>query len=182
VHKVILGIGSNIGNRMSFIENAIILLSEYSIISNIKLSSIYKSQALLPKNAPNQWQKQFLNLALTGECNLEPLMLLEKIKIIEKELGRENRGFWSPREIDIDILAYADYEFYSDKLTIPHQELLNRSFALVPAAEVWPDWPFPRKGNFFKKTLEEIISLVDIEKQNLQKTDYKINITELWQK
>jgi len=105
VHKVILGIGTNIGDRFFFLQRAVNLIVKDKLISNVNVSSIYESKALLPDDAPQDWEKDFLNMAICGFCKLQPLDLLKKIKLIEKTIGRKDRGFWSPREIDIDILA-----------------------------------------------------------------------------
>jgi len=176
VHKVILGIGTNIGDRFFFLQRAVNLIVKDKLISNVNVSSIYESKALLPDDAPQDWEKDFLNMAICGFCKLQPLDLLKKIKLIEKTIGRKDRGFWSPREIDIDILAFGDVVTVSQKLTIPHSEFLRRNFAFLPAAEIYPEWIYPKNDLFFQKTLEEIISEVSINCDNIKKTNYKITL------
>ncbi len=175
MHKIILGIGTNLGDRICYLQNAIKLLTSRSLITNITISSIYESEALIPNGAPDDWQKKFLNIAITGLCSLKPEDLLKEIKIIESNIGRKDRGIWSPREIDIDILAFGDVVTCSQELTIPHSEFLKRDFALIPALEIYPDWNYPVQGLFFQKKLEEIILEVDIMKNKIKKTNYKID-------
>ena len=70
------------------------------------------------------------------ESNLEPLLLLDKIKSLEKNIGRTKSYRWGPREIDIDIIEYDGPEIKSKKLTIPHIEMENRTFVLLPLIEI----------------------------------------------
>lgn len=153
--NVILGLGSNIGDRMTNLRAAQDGLGE--LLADMQASSIYRSEALLPQNAPADWNCEFLNMAVMGKTTLAPEMLLASIKKLEGEMGRQSRGHWGPREIDIDILAYDDVVMDSPELTIPHKELLNRDFALVPLCELAPDWCFPVAGDFFSKTVAEIL-------------------------
>ncbi len=148
--EVILGLGSNIGNRRNHLRKAIAELAEY--IENIHISSIYESEALLPENAPPEWNTPFCNMAIAGATSLAPHDLLRVVKQIEKKLGRNKIGHWCPREIDIDILAMEDLIIEEENLSIPHKELLKRDFALVPFAEIVPEWIHP----IIKKTIKEL--------------------------
>ncbi len=155
--KIILGLGSNVGDRKSYLKQAIFKLEEHHLLNNIVVSKIYKSKAVLPDGAPLDWDMNFLNMAIMGECDLEPRDVLEKVKLIEAEIGRVDRGFWSPREIDIDILLYGDLNMISEDLTIPHKFLLERDFALLPINDLAPDWIYPREGVFYNQTISDII-------------------------
>jgi 2-amino-4-hydroxy-6-hydroxymethyldihydropteridine diphosphokinase / dihydropteroate synthase len=155
--KIIFGLGSNVGDRQSYLKQAIAKLEEYNVLQNIVMSKIYKSKAVLPDGAPIDWDMSFLNMAVMGECDLEPLDVLQKVKLIEAEIGRVDRGFWSPREIDIDILLYGDLNMISEDLTIPHKFLLERDFALLPINDLAPNWIYPRQGGFYKQTISDII-------------------------
>ncbi len=97
----------------------------------------------MPEGAPKSWNQPFLNMAVAGDASLAPESLLAELKTIEKDLGRQSRGHWAPREIDIDILAMGDMVISSAALSIPHPHLLARDFALVPLAELVPDWCYP---------------------------------------
>lgn len=138
---VILGLGSNIGDKMTHLNAAIAELS--TIIKEVCRSAIYTCPAMLPEGAPREWDISFYNMAIGGECDLPPLELLSEIKNIEQKLGRQDRGRWGPREIDIDILAMGDEVFEWPELCIPHKGLLERDFALLPLADIAPGWRYP---------------------------------------
>lgn len=139
--QIILGLGSNVGNRAEYLRLAICELAKF--IEDIKSSSILESEALLPENAPDTWNMPYLNMAIVGNTHLSPREVLTKIKEIEQMLGREKIGHWSPRTIDIDILAMGNLMVNEPDLIIPHKELLHRDFALKPLLELVPDWKYP---------------------------------------
>ncbi len=132
--RLILGIGTNIGDKKCNIENAI---GKITFLENCKVSSLIETPALLSEDAPKEWNLSFLNGALSGDCLLTPQEVIVRIKQIELELGRDpNHKRWSPRVIDIDILLYGDLVYNENGLTIPHAQFFNRSFALIPAMEI----------------------------------------------
>lgn len=151
-YEVILGLGSNIGDKRKYLRSAIAELGVF--IDNICVSSIYESKALLPKDAPPQWDVPFYNMAVIGTTGLEPNELLNVVKQIEQKLGRSKIGHWSPREIDIDILAIGNLVVDEGNLSIPHKELLKRDFVLAPLAEIAPNWVHP----LAKETAKQILS------------------------
>jgi 2-amino-4-hydroxy-6-hydroxymethyldihydropteridine diphosphokinase/dihydropteroate synthase len=152
---VILGLGSNVGDRLLNLAKAVSIITK-SVLAGVEFSSVYESGAVIKPNSPESWNKPFLNMAIVGETHLSPTELLKEIKIIEKMLGRNDIGVWSPREIDIDILAYGSLSINTEALTIPHKELCKRPFALLPLAEVAPNWQYPTEGAFKGKTAYEI--------------------------
>jgi 2-amino-4-hydroxy-6-hydroxymethyldihydropteridine diphosphokinase/dihydropteroate synthase len=158
---VILGLGSNCGDRLGFLRTAIQKLKAThpsSDIDVLAISPLYESDALLPENAPESWNQPFLNLCILCKTHLDPLALLKKIKGIEEQLGRQKRERWAPREIDIDILAMGHLVFESADLKIPHPSLLNRPFALLPFADIAPDWKFPGLESNQNRTIAEDVS------------------------
>jgi 2-amino-4-hydroxy-6-hydroxymethyldihydropteridine diphosphokinase len=155
INEVALGLGSNLGDRNLFIQRAIECLATENILSEIIVSRIYETPALLPDNAQPSWNQPYLNLAIKGYTSCEPFELLTKIKEIEAKLGRRHSPRWSPREIDIDILVYGNLDMHSPPLTIPHPGLLLRDFALLPLAEIWPNWQYP-VGEHQGVTLREL--------------------------
>ena len=171
---IILGLGSNVGNKIDNIKLAIDYLTTEKIITKCEISNIYESKALLPEGAPESWDINFLNLAVSGITNYEPTKLLDNIKQIEQKIGRIDRGKWSPREIDIDILIYGNHIIKNDKLIIPHQFLTVRPFALIPASELAPDWKYPLKGNYYKKKLKTIVNLSKINNNIEQKKVFNL--------
>lgn len=142
--EVVLGLGSNVGCKLLNLRQAVDLISKQ--IGRVQsVSPIYQTKALLPPNAPSSWDIDYYNLAVLVQTNLEPRKLLSEIKQIESALGRDpEHAFWSPREIDIDILCCEDLSYQSECLTIPHKELLKRNFALKPLLDVYPCWCYPQ--------------------------------------
>ncbi|MCF6764944.1 dihydropteroate synthase [Thiotrichales bacterium 19S3-7] len=140
----VLGIGSNLSDPLIQLREAIKFLKQRDI-EIVRYSSIYLSKALVPEGAPIEWNLPYLNAAILIKTSLQPHELLKILKQIETKMGRaEDHEFWSPRVIDIDILC-SDYLTLSTiELTIPHKELLNRSFALKPLLDVLPNWQHPK--------------------------------------
>jgi 2-amino-4-hydroxy-6-hydroxymethyldihydropteridine diphosphokinase len=142
---IILGLGSNLGNRKANLNLAInAIASDLLIIS--KQSSVIENPPLLPPTPEAGWEKKdFLNMAIGGTLKnpLQPEDFLKEIKAIETALGRTPAPVWAPRVIDIDILAWDNLLYNSPTLTIPHKELLKRDFALRPLLEIAPDWKHP---------------------------------------
>lgn len=153
---VILGLGSNKGDRSEFLRTAINLLR--GVISDIRLSPVYESKALLPPGADSSWDHHFLNMAVAGHTELSPEALLAEVKSIEKRLGRKPSMTWSPREIDIDILAMDDRVVALPGLNVPHHELINRDFALIPFSDLAPTWRYPVHSVFFGMTAAELVA------------------------
>lgn len=154
---VVLGIGSNLGDREAYIKHAVELLAE-NAISAVRVSSFYESPALLKPGAPAMWDIPYLNIAIAGETSLAPQALLKMVKTIERRIGRScsPAGLWAPREIDIDILAYGEEAINENGLQVPHAGLLERDFALLPFADLEPNWRFPVSGDAYHKTAFEL--------------------------
>lgn len=143
---LVLGLGSNLDNPLDNLRCAVHLLKKSGHFTSIKISPLYQSDALLPANAPANWNKAFLNLAIRCKTALSPDETLLAIKKIEQTMGRNVHERWSPRVIDIDILAWDNLVYTSNNLTIPHAELINRPFALWPLLDLMPDWKHPTKN------------------------------------
>lgn len=127
--KYTLALGTNMGDRENNIKQAHNLLEEFGTI--IGVSPIIETKAILPAEAPLEWDNTFLNQCLAFRTKLSPLALLNKIKGIEKAMGRpEIYSKWSPRIIDIDILLLENFVFKHKNLQIPHKELNKREFLL----------------------------------------------------
>lgn len=141
--RIIFCLGSNIGDRKSYLDQAINKLEKNLELKNIKSSKVLINKALLLPNSPKEWDIDFFNIAVSADIDLEkfpPLKILEVIKKIEIALGRQSRGKWAPREIDIDIAAIENLKFnYEKKLNIPHPELFNRDFFMTTINEIEPN-------------------------------------------
>jgi len=158
-YHVYLGLGSNVGDREEYIEQAIFILGKSKGINVVKKSSNYETQAEGVKDQP-----PFINAAVEIKTNLEPHKLLSVIQEIENTLGREREVEWGPRTIDIDILLYEDEVISDDKLQVPHPLLHERLFALMPLAEIAPTVIHP--------VLEKTISDLYDEKKTEQAEKY----------
>ncbi|MDR1334101.1 MAG: dihydropteroate synthase [Holosporaceae bacterium] len=124
---IYLALGSNLGNRFLNLRTAISKLSSFFRCE--KSSLVIETDAILPEAAESDWNRPFLNMVMAGNSHLDPFTLLDRIKNIEKEMGRnENASIWSPRIIDLDILYYGDEKIDTEHLTIPHKEIKNRDF------------------------------------------------------
>ena len=146
---VYLSLGSNIGNRRKNLESAVKELDKKNI-KLIKLSSLYETEPIGPK------QRKFYNVAGKFTTNFKSQELLEVIKNIEKNLGRKKTYHWGPRIIDIDILFYGTQIIKKENLTIPHKEIQNREFVLVPLKEISPKFIHP----VHKKTITTLYNII----------------------
>ena len=136
--KVYLGLGSNINDRIDYIERALKEIEGLKDTKIIKSSSIYETEPWGHKE-----QNSFLNLVVLIETSFSPLNLIVRLKEIEIKCGRIKRDKWFEREIDIDILFFDDFILKSEQLEIPHPQLQNRRFVLVPLNEIEPDFIHP---------------------------------------
>jgi 2-amino-4-hydroxy-6-hydroxymethyldihydropteridine diphosphokinase len=159
MHKVLISLGSNLGDRLANLHLAVSLMSQRYIINNIVCSKIYETRALVPENSPGDWDKDFLNMAAMGDTNLSPKELINGFNKIQRKISSGVRKqLWGPRNIDIDILLYDDIEVKENDLIIPHKEMLNRDFVLIPSAEIAGNWIYPN-GIYAQKNLAEISRL-----------------------
>lgn len=142
--QVVLGIGANLGRPLDTFRHLLQRLMLDHRIEVLATSSIYQSPALLPENAPLSWDRPYLNMAICIVTDLEPLALLSQVKALEVAFGRsQNAPVWSPRPLDIDILAWGDCVIDLPELSVPHKGLCQRAFALIPLLEVLPTWQHP---------------------------------------
>jgi len=155
--KVYIGIGSNLGDRGKNIADAVNCIEQEKSLNLTKQSSLYETGAV---GGPPQGK--FLNGALEVETNLPPRDLLERLKGIERKLGRDfSEVRWGPRTIDLDILLYGNLILNEPGLTIPHPLFHKRVFVLRPLAEIAPEIKHP----VLKKTVKELFLEKDAQKQ-----------------
>lgn len=127
-----LGIGTNLGNRRKNIELALQKIHTLQDTKAIKFSKVRETN---PLGGP-VGQPKFLNAALKIETSLPPAILLKKLKIIEKELGRTKSMRNGPRIIDLDILFYGSKIVNRKELKIPHPKVFQREFVIRPLLEI----------------------------------------------
>ncbi|MGI8352890.1 2-amino-4-hydroxy-6-hydroxymethyldihydropteridine diphosphokinase [Niallia circulans] len=149
MNKVYLSLGSNIGDRLEYIREAVQMLHNQEEIKVVNISSVYETD-------PVGYEEQalFLNIVIQVETSLNPFSLLEQCQKIESELGRKRIIRWGPRTIDLDILLYNQENIVSEKLIIPHPRIEERAFVLVPLIEIAPDIKLPNKPILLKESLQ----------------------------
>ena len=146
---IFLSLGSNQGDRSTNLHDARIKIQK-QIGKIVRSSSIYSTAAWGVTDQPD-----FLNQVIEIETVLTPGALLEKTHSIEKSLGRIRTGKWGARIIDIDVLLYREVELNTAHLVIPHPELPNRKFVLVPFTEIAPDQVHPTRHKKISELLEQ---------------------------
>ena len=132
--RIVLALGGNVGDKAASLRRALRAIAGEP---GIELSAVSRFYRTAPWGKTDQdW---FVNACALGLTRLAPEALLARMKALEVELGRVSTERWGPRVIDIDLIAYGDVELKSERLTLPHPELFNRAFVLVPLAEIAPD-------------------------------------------
>ena len=133
-----LGLGSNVGDRLAKIRQAVGLLAATPGISVEKAGGLYETEPVGVKEQP--W---FLNTVVFICTELSPHELLAAAKQVEATVGRTTTFRWGPREIDVDVLLYDDLRLADDILTIPHLRMAERLFVLLPLRDLYPTWTDP---------------------------------------
>jgi 2-amino-4-hydroxy-6-hydroxymethyldihydropteridine diphosphokinase len=135
-----LGLGSNVGDRRANLQRAIELLDARGV-SVAASSSTYDTEPV----GEVLDQPDFLNACIRIETGLGPEELLDACKEVERELGRDLEGGirHGPRPIDVDLLLLGDTVLTSERLTLPHEQVLARRFVLIPLLELDMDLAVP---------------------------------------
>jgi 2-amino-4-hydroxy-6-hydroxymethyldihydropteridine diphosphokinase len=134
-----LGLGSNVGDRRAHLEAAVRALPEHGV-AVLASSSVYETE---PVGLVLD-QREFYNACLRIETELGPEELLGECKAVERELGRDfGQVRHGPRVVDVDLLLLGDIAYESERLTIPHRDVLARRFVLVPLLELDPELTLP---------------------------------------
>jgi 2-amino-4-hydroxy-6-hydroxymethyldihydropteridine diphosphokinase len=149
--RLVLGLGGNLGDvGASFVAAAGTLAAHHRVLA---CSQLYRSRAVGPA------QPDFLNAALLVVTDVDPAAFLAHCHDIETAAGR-NRGAearWGPRRLDLDLLIGDGPAIDTPTLVLPHPRFHERRFALLPAAELVPDWIHPR----FHRSLADLVALLD---------------------
>ncbi|HTY96094.1 MAG TPA: 2-amino-4-hydroxy-6-hydroxymethyldihydropteridine diphosphokinase [Solirubrobacteraceae bacterium] len=131
VRTGLLGLGSNVGDRREHLQGAVLALPGAGV-EVLACSSVYDTDPV----GEVLDQASFLNACVLVRTDLQALELLDRMKALERELGRGRGRRHGPRSIDIDILLLGELELRDERMTLPHEQLLERRFVLVPALEL----------------------------------------------
>lgn len=154
-HTAYVAFGSNMGDKEKHINNGLLMLNASPGIRVVRASEIMHSE---PYGGVEQ--EDFLNGAVKLQTYLSPWELLEALHKIEAEEERERSMRWGPRTLDLDIIFYDDLVMEKEELCIPHTDMQNREFVLVPLMELAPEKRHP----VFGKSVQEM--LMELKKEN----------------
>jgi 2-amino-4-hydroxy-6-hydroxymethyldihydropteridine diphosphokinase len=143
LRRAALALGSNLGDRLDYLQAAVDALTESSEIVPVGISSVYETE---PIGGPAE-QPAFLNAVLVVDTTLSPRSLMERCQAAESAFGRTREVPKGPRTLDVDVLAVGDKTVADDDLKVPHPRLAERAFVLVPWAEVDPEFEVPGLGS-----------------------------------
>tara|TARA_R110001583_G_scaffold8413_5_gene40202 strand:- start:7391 stop:8515 length:1125 start_codon:yes stop_codon:yes gene_type:complete len=158
-----LSLGSNEGDKLQNLQQAVDLIAE-RIGGILKISSVYKTASWGFKS------DDFYNICLETSTSLNPENLLNTIHEIEQYLGREKNSEkdYKARTIDIDILLFDTEIIFSKELNVPHKDMLNRKFVMVPLAEIAPNWMHPIEKQRIQVCLENCNDASEIENTTIR--------------
>ncbi len=138
-YDVLLGLGSNLGDRRETLDAAWRQLETTPEIRTVRISRFLETEPVGgPANQPN-----YLNAVAVIQTTLPPQRLLDVLHDIEHRFGRVRTEHWGPRTLDLDILLFGEMIVETETLTVPHPEMLRRDFVMEPAVEVAPDFVHP---------------------------------------
>ena len=146
-----IGLGSNLNNPKQQIKDALIALNSTQDVKVVALSSLYQSKPIDDSEQPD-----YINAVCQVDTHLTALELLYVCQGIETKQHRVREKKWGARTIDLDIILYGVQVVASKQLIIPHPEMMNRAFVLIPLSELEPDLKVPVLG-----PLQALIDLID---------------------
>ena len=137
--RVYIAIGSNLASPLEQVNAAVQALGEIPDSRIVAVSSFYRTPPLGPQDQPD-----YLNAAVALETTLAPEELLNHTQRIELQQGRVRKAErWGPRTLDLDIMLFGNEVINTDRLTVPHYDMKNRAFMLLPLVHIAPDVCFP---------------------------------------
>ncbi|KOC88452.1 2-amino-4-hydroxy-6-hydroxymethyldihydropteridine diphosphokinase [Winslowiella iniecta] len=137
--RVYIALGSNLADPLHQVQNALDALAAIPDSQLIAISSLYRTPPYGPADQPD-----YLNAVIALETTLPPETLLDHTQRIEREQGRVRKAErWGPRTLDLDILLFGELTINSERLIVPHYDMKNRAFMLLPLAEIAAGLHFP---------------------------------------
>lgn len=137
--RVYIAIGSNLASPLEQVNAALAALAEIPDSQIVAVSPFYRTPPLGPQDQPD-----YLNAAVALDTDLAPETLLDHTQRIELQQGRERKAHrWGPRTLDLDIMLFGDRQIATPRLTVPHYDMKNRAFMLLPLVHIAPDVCFP---------------------------------------
>ena len=151
MNSAYIGLGTNLGDRESYLMNAIEELSSHPSNRITAVSSIYETD-------PWGYEEQgkFLNMVICLQTELSPQDLLACCMYVEKKLGRKREIRWGPRTIDLDILLYNQENIVTENLIIPHPRIMERAFVAIPLVELDKDITLPNMDKPVREVMDDI--------------------------
>jgi 2-amino-4-hydroxy-6-hydroxymethyldihydropteridine diphosphokinase len=162
MYSVLLGLGSNIGDRLDYLSKAIEEIS--AIVTVTSVSSVYETEPVHMDSVD-----PFLNMAIAIQTPDDPPLLLVKLKKVEKKLGRRVPVHNEPRIIDIDILLYRGFAYDDHTIRVPHPAMHHRRFVLEPLNEIVPTAVHP----IFEKTIASLLRTC-ADRHRVVRTEYQV--------
>jgi 2-amino-4-hydroxy-6-hydroxymethyldihydropteridine diphosphokinase len=160
---IYLALGSNLGDRLQHLKDALARLPKAGI-EVVAVSSVYETKAMYKTDQPD-----FYNIAIEARSDALPRVLLRRLQAIERGLGRRRMMANGPRTIDIDILLYGRFVIHTAELHVPHPRMQERRFVLEPLAEIAPDLRHPVS----KHSIAELLTAT--KDQQIRKTAHPLS-------
>ena len=151
LHTAYIALGSNLGDKEENLRRALELLEEHGV-EVVKVSTFICTEPYGVTDQP-----QFLNAVCQVRTSLEPLALLHTLLGIEQEMGRVRLRYWGERNIDLDLLLYEDVVMDTPELKLPHPDMQNRDFVLLPLFEIAPELIHPVLRKNIRELKEKLI-------------------------
>jgi 2-amino-4-hydroxy-6-hydroxymethyldihydropteridine diphosphokinase len=151
VHRAVLALGSNVGQRLEALQAAMDALTDTPGVQPLSISPVYETK---PFGGPAgsaeaqdlSDQDDYLNAVAVVGTDLTPHQLLIRTQAIEQALHRVRGERWAPRTIDVDIIVYDDLQMHDEELTVPHMRAHERAFVLRPWHDIEPEAVLPGRG------------------------------------
>ncbi len=156
---VFLSLGSNLGDRRSYLETAVRYIDRIDTTRVTRVSSLWKTEPWGKREQP-----LFLNQVTELQTEMDPTAFLTECQAVENRLGRVKRPRWREREIDIDIVLWGPDIIRTNNLLVPHPRLSQRRFVLAPLAELAADRVVPGTGKRVEELLHECVDQCETRK------------------